>query len=405
MAIRTTTTTPSAGGAAWSRLRAPAAGLLALGLLAGCGSDDASTDATATGSVSAEPSGGQGGGPGGGIDGNCEASGASPSAAPSTAVPSNADTQEVSNAVTATQAFLDTLDSTDGVVFDHTDLDGKRCSWSNFPDGLFDGRQGARLGDLTEEQRTAAMTAVQSVMAAAGYTYVQEMMAGDDTLAGDGSGPVANASFGSDNYHLALYGQPSTDSSWTLQFGGHHLAVHVSVGGDTLSVSPYFKGTQPVSYEANGSTVEPMGGTADQVFGVFESLPEDQLSAAELSGSYDDLVMGPGNDTGFPESEGLAYGDLDSATQKLVRGAIEAYVADYAPELSQPLVDLYESQLDQTVVAWSGSIDRDSNAYLRIDGPRVWIEWVNTDNPGASGIHYHTVYRDKLLDYGTGTGQ
>ena len=40
-------------------------------------------------------------------------------------------------------------------------------------------------------------------------------------------------------------------------------------------------------------------------------------------------------------------------------------------------------------------LEQDSNACLRIDGPRLWIEWVNTDNPGESGIHNHTIYRDK----------
>ena len=31
------------------------------------------------------------------------------------------------------------------------------------------------------------------------------------------------------------------------------------------------------------------------------------------------------------------------------------------------------------------------------------LEWLNRANPGESGYHPHTVYRDKLIDYGTGT--
>ena len=78
-------------------------------------------------------------------------------------------------------------------------------------------------------------------------------------------------------------------------------------------------------------------------------------------------------------------------------------MADAAPELAAPLLDVYESQLDDTVIGWSISVDRESPAYMRIDGPRVWIEWLNRANPGEAGFHPHTVYRDKLIDYGTGT--
>ena len=71
--------------------------------------------------------------------------------------------------------------------------------------------------------------------------------------------------------------------------------------------------------------------------------------------------------------------------------------------MAGPLLEDYESQLDDTVIGWSMSIDRETPAYMRIDGPRVWIEWLNRANPGESGYHPHTVYRDKLIDYGTGT--
>lgn len=240
---------------------------------------------------------------------------------------------------------------------------------------------------------------MQSVLSAAGITYVDEMMAGDDYLL-ETSG---DTNYGSDNYHIVFFGEPSVDEPWTLQFGGHHLAIHVSLGGDALSVSPYFKGNQPVSFEADGTTIEAMGNVRDDLFGLFESLDEDQLAAAELDGSYSDLVMGPGIDTGYPDAEGLAYSELTTDQQALVQSVIADYVADAIEEMAEPLVALYGTQLDEITIGWSTSIDRDSQAYMRIDGPRVWIEWVNTGNPGESGIHYHTVYRDKQLDYGTGT--
>ncbi|MFT4081222.1 MAG: DUF3500 domain-containing protein [Nocardioides sp.] len=407
-------------------MAASAVGLIGLGLVTACGSssDTDASDGSSSGSVSATagsgmpsgampsgsgmPSGaapsGSGAPSGGGVGGgdtDCSDAG-TPTAAASGAVPENDDADEVASVVKSANAFLDTLSSSEksSVSNDYTDLATKECTWSNFPDGLFNGRNGLRMGDLTNAQVKAAKKVVETAMSSAGYTYVTEQLNADDQL----SSGDDDTTYGQQNYHIAFYGDPSTDSAWSLQFGGHHLGIMVSIGGDTLSLSPYFKGTQPVSYTYEGKTVEAMGDLSDDFFSIFTSMDDDAQSAAELDGEYTDLVMGPQNDTGYPDTEGTAYGDLTTAEQKLVKSVIEGYVADYAGALSDPLVSLYESQLDDTYVAWATGLDTDDNAYLRIDGPRLWIEWVNTDNPGESGIHYHTIYRDKELDYGTGTG-
>ena len=236
------------------------------------------------------------------------------------------------------------------------------------------------------------MAVLVSVLSADGYEYVQGAMAAEDLLI---PGNI-------DEYYLAFYGEPSTDEPWTLQFGGHHLAIHISLGGDILSVSPYFQGVQPIVLDVDGTTIEPMASDTNNMFGLFESLDDDQLATANLTAGLHDLVMGPQIDTGYPEPEGLPYTELTADQQDLVRAAISDWVADAAPDLAEPLLAVYESQLDETVIGWSTSVDRESEAYMRIDGPRVWIEFLNRANPGEAGFHPHTVYRDKLIDYGTG---
>ena len=49
---------------------------------------------------------------------------------------------------------------------------------------------------------------------------------------------------------------------------------------------------------------------------------------------------------------------------------------------------LYEAQLDEIKVAYSGTIDvgNDRGDYVRLDGPRVWIEFATQGND-----HYHTM--------------
>jgi hypothetical protein len=383
---------------AWTRRAAAAVlvgGLLLAGACSGC--DSPSDSGSGSGGTASGPSGGSGAGGTG--QQNCVASGRSPSAAAAGAVPAAGDAQTTVTAVAKTQAFLATLsaDQKKSVMYDYTALDAKRCSWSNFPDGLFNGRLGLKLGDLTEAQRAAALAALQSVSSADGYVQFHNQMLGDDQLATQG-GP---GNMGRANYHIVLFGPPSTSQPWTLQFGGHHLAVHVTLGGGALSVSPHYSGAQPISFTSGGQTIRPMGQETDNIFALFSSLTADQ-QGAKLSGRYDDILMGPGTDTGYPAQEGLSYTRLDDTQKNLVKALIGNWVGDAAAAYAKPLTDLYTSQLDQTTIAYAGTVDpRSETAYFRIDGPRVWIEWINT---AAAGFHYHTVYRDKKLDYGTGTG-
>ncbi|WP_433825853.1 DUF3500 domain-containing protein [Actinoplanes sp. CA-015351] len=330
---------------------------------------------------------------------SCTGSSATPTTAATGAVSASGTTSTVSAAVTKAEAFLATLsaEQKESVLEDYSALGTKQCSWSNFPDGLFNGRIGLKLGDLSDTQKTAAYAALQSVLSADGYTQVKNEIAGDDYLAATGGSP---GNPGEDYYHIVLFGEPSADQPWTLQFGGHHLAVHVSLGGGALSVSPHFSGIQPISFDSGGTTIEGMKQETEDIFGLFKSLTSDQQTSAKTADSYDDIVMGPGTDTGYPTQEGLSYSKLTDAQKAQVKAVIKDWVGDAADTLSKPLLDLYNSQLDQTTISYSGTVEEETTgAYFRIDGPRVWIEWINT---AAAGFHYHTVYRDKQLDYGTG---
>ncbi|MGL4307074.1 MAG: DUF3500 domain-containing protein, partial [Mycobacteriaceae bacterium] len=315
----------------------------------------------------------------------------------------------VAEAVKNATAFLATLDSSaqKSAVFDYTNLSAKENSWSNFPTGIFNNRQGIKLGDLNATQRSAAMAVLNSVLSDQGEKQVTDILAADDYLATLSSGKAGGGpalDFSSDNYYLAFYGEPSSTSPWTIQFGGHHLAVHISIGGGVVSVSPLFTGVEPTSFTVNGIQYAPMVKEADTVFGLLGSLSADQLTQAKLSGSYDDLVMGPGADTDYPSTEGIPYSNLTAEQQNTVLSIMRLWVEDADPALADGLMKTYESQLKDTVIAWAGGTDRNAaNAYLRIDGPRFWLEYLNAPGIGTPEVHYHTVYRDKQIDYGTGT--
>jgi hypothetical protein len=118
-----------------------------------------------------------------------------------------------------------------------------------------------------------------------------------------------------------------------------------------------------------------------------------------------------GMDTGFPQDyptgstgRGVSYAKLAPAEQAMVRRAIEAYAALPGRRITDPLLAAYErpDALAQTYVAFSGDPNLVAPAsYARIDGPRVWIEMsVQTSLYDAKATHSHSVWRDKISDYG-----
>ena len=57
---------------------------------------------------------------------------------------------------------------------------------------------------------------------------------------------------------------------------------------------------------------------------------------------------------------------------------------------------LYMADLDRVKVSYSGSPAlKDRGDYVRLDGPRVWIEYATQGSD-----HVHTIWRDRLSDYG-----
>jgi Protein of unknown function (DUF3500) len=370
-------------------------GLIATAVLvvSGCGANGSSATTSST-SASTTPSAGGPGGPGGGqqiTEVNLNTDGASPGGANTAAV------------VTAVNAFLATLDDSkrDAVEYDFTDNQARQ-TWSNFPSTTVP-REGPALSDLTAEQQQAALALVKVALSADGYQQSTDIQKADDYLNGLG-GQGADGFGALVDYHIATYGQPSTTQPFMVQFGGHHLARTLTYNGDKVSQTPQFVGTEPTSFPSGGATVEPLKAEAAGMFGIMASLTADQRTSAEItSGTFDDLLMGPGKDSGnFPTPEGLLVSDLDAAQRQTVLAAIKAYAGDLSTDAATQLMAKYESELDQTRIGWSNNTGpTDENSYLRIDGPSVWIEFINTRSRSTPDIHYHSVYRDKTNDYGS----
>ena len=277
--------------------------------------------------------------------------------------------------------------------------DAQRSRWSNFPGPMFV-RQGIRIGDLRPTQRTAVMKLVETALSVDGYRKVTEILRGDEVLkatSGGRGGPGGGLNFGEDQYYLAFLGAPSTTAPWMLQFGGHHLAINVTLSGAQASATPSLPCAQPATYTFEGREIRPLGHESDRAFELVNGLDADRRSKAVLNYRVADLVLGPGQDGRTIQPEGLPASSLSQAQQDILLDIIREWAGIMNDAFSTPRLAEIRAGLAKTYFAWSGPTAPGSAAYFRIQGPTLLIEYAPQ---GGNTDHIHTIYRDPTNDYG-----
>jgi len=207
-----------------------------------------------------------------------------------------------SRIVSAANTFLSALDEKQrqSVLFAFDD-DKQRANWSNFPTS-FVPRAGVSLKELNAAQRSAALALVSSALSRRGFEKVEQIMEGDEVnKIKENNNPI----FGKDLYYISILGKPSEKDPWMLQFGGHHLALNITIAGARGVLTPTLTGAQPALYTSNGKTVRPLGQESDKALALLNALDENQRKQAILSYRLADLVLGPGQDGKTIQPEGL----------------------------------------------------------------------------------------------------
>ena len=278
--------------------------------------------------------------------------------------------------------------------FAYTD-EAQRKRWSNLPSPMFQ-RVGLRLADLTQPQRDLVMKLMQTALSADGYRKVVDIMNGDETLKQNGGGR-GGPQFGKDQYYLAFIGTPSTTSPWMLQYGGHHLAINLTIAGNDASMTPSLPAAQPAKFTIEGRTVRPLGDENDKAFALINALDDKQKGQAILTSRVADLVLGPGNDGKMIQPEGIKASALTAAQQTMLWDIVNEWSGIEADEYAKPRLTEIKSHVNDTYFAWSGPTTNGSAAYYRIQGPTLVIEYAPQ---GGSVDHIHTIYRDPTNDYG-----
>ena len=350
---------------------------------------------------------------------------------------------ETARIVSATNDFLATLDAKQrqSVMYAFND-EQQRARWSNFPTG-FVARGGISLKDMTPTQRSAAMYLLATALSKKGYEKVQEIMEGDEVNKKTDTGPGNNGNrpprgnggpppgsggpppggggnhppdggpprlsgdmFGKDLYYISLLGTPSEKTPWMLQFGGHHLALNLTIDGEQGVLTPTLTGAQPALYTEAGKTVRPLGQESDKALALLNSLDDGQKKQAVLSYELADLVLGPGQDGKKIQPEGLRASAMTEKQRAMLLDVIAEWAGIINDTAAATRMAQLKTDINQTWFAWSGpttgEIGKNITAYYRIQGPHLVIEYAPQTLGGDPALHVHTMYRDPTNDYGRG---
>ncbi|MFF9162152.1 DUF3500 domain-containing protein [Streptomyces longwoodensis] len=158
-----------------------------------------------------------------------------------------------SQVLTATNAFLATLSSSQKTAVQAARTQANLSKWSNLPDALFK-RAGLRMDSLRQPSRRRCSTS-------------SSRRSATPVTSRSPASPTATV-------WIRILGTPSSTSKWTIQYGGHHLAVNIdgergtldavvdglvggggagpcepglTLSGSTMTLGPTLWGAQPTS--------------------------------------------------------------------------------------------------------------------------------------------------------------
>jgi hypothetical protein len=310
-------------------------------------------------------------------------------------------------AMAAAATFLDSLDAAQRAKANPPFNESTRVVWSNLPTGIAmqvgaKERNGVKLGSLTPLQEKAALALVASVLSKDGFQKAMAIVDADqvlETRQGPSRAPGAAIRFGRAEYYVSILGKPSATERWMIQFGGHHLAINVTLAGRQGVLTPTHTGTQPATYSVDGRTIRPLGGENDKAFALINALDPTQRKQAILGDQLLNLVLGPGTDGKTIAPEGARVSTFTPAQRAMLTGLVREWVGILGDEAAAAKMKEVEAGLADTYFAWAGPIENGKGAYFRIQGPAVFIEYAAQGTGPNSTDHIHTIYRDFTNDY------
>ena len=266
-------------------------------------------------------------------------------------------------------------------------------------------REGLAIRDMTGAQRAAAMRIVHASMSDRGAHEVAAVMALETVLGeierDQGRGDWRRRD--PELYWFAVFGQPGGHDPWAWRVGGHHVAIQLVLAGDeVIGSSPSFVGANPAVVPAGRQRAgeRTLTGEEARARELLAVLTPDERTTAIVDPVAPPEIL-TSNATRADAGRvprGLAYRDMATAAQAALERLIRHYLGRAADDIaSADWERAVVEGLPDTTFAWAGSVEPGRGHHYAVLGPRLLIEYDNTQN-GAN--HVHAVWRDLANDWG-----
>ena len=299
--------------------------------------------------------------------------------------------------VTAADSFLSSLNTEQKQAATYAFSDNRqRSNWSNFPEGMIP-RGGLKMAALSEAQQTKLDSLLAEIMSAKGIQNLEFQLAAEETF------PKGSFNkYGVEHFYVAFLGEPSTTKPWMFQFGGHHLAINVTIYGADATFSPMLTGGQPLHIQHDGKHIFITEEETAAAQALLDSLSDEQKNVAIRSEQAIDFLLGPGQYGTVVAPEGIKGSDLTETQKQSLIALINTRLGfindnDHAATMATVI-----DELDDTYFGWWGPQGKSGFAYFRITGPSLVIEYAPQNDVGDSiPDHAHSMYRNPENDYGS----
>lgn len=315
---------------------------------------------------------------------------------------------------TAVNAFLNTLNAEELQQTSYAFEDTLRTKWTNLPVGMVP-RAGIAYGALSDESRMAFHRVLSAVLSSQGYLKTTSIMALDDILntlyqqAFD-KGEIdqktlqmtKDLKWAHGNYYISVWGKPQSKTPWGLDFGGHHLALNITVKGKEIITSPFFYGTDPSEVKsAKYAGWRVLSKEEDYGFMLINMLSKSQQTKAILKEETPkDIITNPNSSQRITSYYGIAAAELNEDQRAMLKILIEEYIHNFEHETAHRLFEkMQKTGMKKVYFAWVGSLENNHPHYYIIHAPDFLIEY---DNVGFQndGNHIHAILREKGNDFG-----
>lgn len=278
--------------------------------------------------------------------------------------------------------------------------DKERVNWDFVPKTY---RAGVTIGSLNETQKDKFFNLVLATAGTATLEKIKAIAVLEAILRGVEGRPEGDTYRDPKNYYIQLFGAQDLKNPWGWKFEGHHICLNYVIDKNkVVSATPSVLCSNPaIVLEGEKKGYQLLKTEIQMAVDLLVSLNPEQKSKTILADQAPkEILTYQQRKVELDAAGGIRFSELNSAQQKMFRDLVKWYVVRASKFFADDIMKRLElSGWEKNSFIWSGSQDVTPGHphYYRVQGPEFVIEYDNYQN---NGNHVHSIFRERLNDFG-----